>query len=62
MNDKQSNIQTTDGVSEAELTIVASRIRPLPESIKPSDTFLKRTRARLVALVGPSDAAVRNAA
>ena len=37
---------------KAELTEVASMIRPLPDNVVPSEEFLRRTRMRLLRLEG----------
>jgi hypothetical protein len=48
--------------TQAELTEVASMIRPLPENVIPSDEFLRRTRMRLLNLEGKRKSSGRQAA
>jgi hypothetical protein len=58
---EKASVTVTSRKDEA-LAQVASRIRPLPENVTPSDEFLRRTRLRLLKLEPSRKSAAQQAA
>ncbi len=59
---EQDEVTMKRNENQAELTQVASLIRPLPDNVIPSDEFLRRTRMRLLKLEGKVRPSTRQAA
>ena len=59
---EQDEVTMKRNEDQAELTEVASMIRPLPDNVIPSEEFMRRTRMRLLKLEGKSQTSGQQAA